>query len=97
MGGHPMGLRSRPLRVTEAEAVSYAARLADHLRQGSIPARRQFLSSFVRRIVFYGDEGDIELTERPALDAAAASQAGGEKQAGNSHLFARYPRRDSNP
>lgn len=88
---------ARPLRVTEAEAVSYAARLADHLRQGTIPARRQFLSSFVRRIVFYGDEGDIELTERPALDAAAASQAGGEKQAGDSHLFGRYPRRDSNP
>lgn len=58
--------RATPLRVTEAEAVSYADRLADHLREGSIPARQQFLSSFIRRIVFYGDEGDIELTETPA-------------------------------
>jgi hypothetical protein len=85
---------ARPLRVTEAEAVSYAAQLADHLREGSIQARRQFLSSFIQRIVLYGDEGDIELTEEPALDAVAmaASQAG-EKRAGDSHLFGRYPRR----
>jgi hypothetical protein len=89
---------ARPLRVSEAEAVSYAARLADHLREGTIQARRQFLSSFIRRIVFYGDEGDIELTEEPALDAVAiaASQAG-EKRVGDSHLFGRYPQRDSNP
>ena len=45
----------------------------------------QFLSSFIRRIVLYGDEGDIKLTQKPVLDAVAmAASWASEKQAGDS-------------
>ena len=44
--------------------------------------------------MLYGDERDIELIEEPALDAVAmAVSQTGEKQAGDSHVFGRYPQR----
>jgi hypothetical protein len=59
--------------VTEDEAVTYAAHLADHVREGDVAERRRFLAAFVRRIVVYDHDGVIELTDDPALSALRSS------------------------
>jgi DNA invertase Pin-like site-specific DNA recombinase len=60
---------TRPLQVGETEATAYAHDSAEHMQEGDIRLRRQFLAAFIKRIVLYDTEGTVELVEQPALDA----------------------------
>ena len=60
---------ARPVQVTVAEAEVYAANLLQHMYEGDVTLRRNFLGSIVKRIVVYDDKGTIELVEQPALAA----------------------------
>ncbi len=60
---------SKPLVVCETDAQEYAANLVAHMQEGDMRLRRQFLATFIRRIVLYDTEGIIELSGQPTLDA----------------------------